>query len=149
MDKQDFYQGIVLVPIIKHKFFSAIKPNDDGYLVNNEYQIFTKYRTKNNSPWRFSFNTEELNKINDNKYNELKIVFAFVCDGDGICALKYDELIKLLGNSPGWISIKRKYNEKYSVSGQNGVLTKKIELNRLTKILFYNDGVINFKRLEK
>jgi hypothetical protein len=65
-------------------------------------------------------------------------VTAFVCGRDGIVALPYTELQKLLDANfepQEAVSIRRRHNHMYQIKGHTGTLDRKISRNSLFEIL--------------
>gem|GEM_PF-4010009 len=82
-----------------------------------------------------------------NSFSEdINIIYVFICDGDGFCSLKVQELLKLLDNKSGWISIRRRFNEQYLVAGQIGHLNNKVSRNRWPQILYESVEDISLRR---
>src|SRR3990172_4926979 len=111
IDKQEYYHGAAIIRVLEDDRFTAISKHVCGYAVNDEVLIMLKYSTKSRSPWRFTFTLDEMVNIETLIKKNERIVIALVCGGDGICAIHAKELYSILGDNPGWLSVKRNYNE--------------------------------------
>jgi len=137
--KIDFFHGAVI-----HRFLSnaeiIIKRHDiaSTYLLNDK-AVYIKYSSNRISPWTFTFNEKHIEDI-ESLYKEYgEVIFALLCNEDGIVLIDYEEFRKLIAiyNSkfPKWIKANRQKREKYTVTGSDGVLTYKIGENRLKEFL--------------
>src|SRR5262245_35990784 len=115
IEKQNFYHGAALVSLVEDARFQHIKKDLDGCVVNGNVFVLMKYRTNTKSPWNFIFNEDDLIKINNLDAVIKKIVIVLICGGDGICAISGEDLDKILGNQPGWVAVRRKFNQQYGV----------------------------------
>lgn len=136
IDKQEFYWGAAVVRLLEHPRFSAIRKHEYGYLVNSSVFVFLKYSTKARSPWGFSFTNDELPRLVSLASQYERIVLGLICGGDGICAVDWKRLSPLLGDKPGWISVRRNFNERYGVSGPAGGLDRKVPLQGWPLVVF-------------
>ncbi|OGU81709.1 MAG: hypothetical protein A2W11_12780 [Ignavibacteria bacterium RBG_16_35_7] len=146
IDKSDYYHGTTILKVLEDNQTHQICFKNNSYLIDSSNLIFLKYTTKSKSPWRFTFSEKEIESIRSSFSDKLNIFFVLICDGDGLCALKCQELLKLLNQKTGWVAVSRKFNKQYSVSGQNGYLEKKIPFGRWPKILFEKEEEINCRR---
>ena len=135
IDKQEFYHGAALYRLIEDSRFAGIKVYDGGFVTGDVFLVF-KYRTKTRSPWQFSFQTKEVEHINNLASNFRRIVIAFICGGDGICGVYWHELWPLLELQNAWISVKRNFNGQYSVSAAKGCIDGKIPQRRWPQLVF-------------
>jgi hypothetical protein len=137
IEKQEFYYGAALARLVEDERCDSVKRSSGGYLVNGLHYVLIKYSTKGRSPWGFSFSTDDLNRLRDGCDAYQKCFIAMVCGGDGICSVMIQDVIGLLNNRPGWISVKRSNNEAYGVSGPEGSLRHKVPMNRWPAVLFH------------
>lgn len=108
------------------------------YIVNEKVPIYVKYATRRHGPWTFNFQKEHRAR-----YKQLfeiygRSVVTFVCGRDGIVALEYEELTKILGKDfeqQGSVSIYRKLNHMYRIRGRESELSRKIARNSLLNAL--------------
>ncbi|MFA5829617.1 MAG: hypothetical protein WC843_03930 [Candidatus Gracilibacteria bacterium] len=131
MDKSHYYHGAAVVSLLENENdFSISKKGFLGYVVNDKIFIFLKYTTKARTPWRFTFDQEDIDRClkMSSEYNDVAV--GLICGGDGICGLKWNEVRCLLEDKPGWISAKRKHNESYGVAGSITELEKKVPVGR-------------------
>jgi hypothetical protein len=137
LDKSAYYHGAAIVQLLEDAQCRSIrKLGTLGYLVNDEIFVFLKYTTKATSPWRFTFDLEDVERTNKMAAQYRRVVFGFVCGGDGVCAIDSDQGRALLGGKPGWIAADRKHNRSYSVWGAGGELKRKISLGRWPGLVF-------------
>ncbi|MCL4456811.1 MAG: hypothetical protein M1147_12045 [Nitrospirae bacterium] len=136
IDRQEFYHGAALIRLLDDNRCIAVKKHFTGYIVNNEVIVLFKYSTRSRTPWRFTFTLDEMITIETLCKGENKIVIALICGGDGICAVYAEELYSIMGDNPGWIAIKRDFNEQYGVTGPKGALERKISFKRWPSIIF-------------
>ena len=129
IDKQEFYHGVAILKLLRDSIPTSVRKSEIGYVVNDDSFIFVKYSTKSRSPWRFSFTANEVPKLQALYASYKKLVVAFVCGGDGVCAVPWEEVERLLGSSPGWISSTRRFKECYAVAGPSGRLRRKVALS--------------------
>lgn len=136
IDKQEFYWGAAIVRLLEHPHFSAVRKHEYGYVVNSSVFVFLKYSTKARSPWGFGLTNDELPRLISlaSQYN--RVVLGLICGGDGVCAVDWKQLISLLGDKPGWISVRRNFNERYGVSGPAGGLDRKVSLQSWPLLVF-------------
>lgn len=137
------YYGCVLHSITeqpgKHVGVQRIFDDFSGfYLVNQGLPVYIKYSTSRKGPWSFNFllSHQERQKSLFETYGEC--ITAFVCGRDGIAALPYTELRKVLDDNfetQEGVSIRRRLNEMYQVKGRNGKLDHKISRNSLSEVL--------------
>ena len=136
IDKQEYYHGAAIVRLLDDSRFVTVKKHKLGYIVNDEVVVLVKYSTKNRTPWRFTCTLDEMVGIETLLQRKVKVVIALTCGGDGICAINASELLNVMGDNPGWIAVKRNFNEQYGVSGQYGLLERKIAFQRWPAIVF-------------
>ena len=136
IDKREFYHGVILNRLLEDGRCQRVQKHEFGYVVNDTVFIFLKYSTKSRSPWRFSFSSDEIKRLNLLAGKFQKIIVTMVCGGDGICAISWREASSFLNDKAGWISARRKFNEQYGVAGQAGKLRGKVPLNEWPLIIF-------------
>ncbi len=137
IDKLHYYHGAAIVSLLQeNEDISVKKKGLWGYVINDQVFVFLKYTTKARTPWRFSFDQEDVDRCLRmlSEYNSL--VLGLICGGDGVCALTWKEAQFLLNDKPGWISVKRKHNESYGVAGSISKLKGKIPVERWVKIFY-------------
>jgi hypothetical protein len=147
IDKQEYYHGAAIVRLLEDARYQTVKKHAMGYIINDEAIVLIKYSTKNRSPWRFTVTLDEMVNIETLVKQNIKVVIVLICGGDGICAISANELRSVMGDNPGWIAAKRNYNEQYGVSGQNGMLERKIAFQRWPSIVFEPLSEIRCKKV--
>lgn len=141
LDQTDYYHGAAVIRLLEDQRCNAVrKRNNLGYVVNGENFIFLKYTTKVRTPWGFTFDQEDIERGFRMLKEYKRVVLGLICGGDGICALDWTEVEKLLDRKPGRISAGRKHNQSYAVWGTAGELKGKISLRRWPQLLFESNN---------
>ena len=135
IDKLHYYHGAAIISLLENENFSVRKKGLLGYIVNDQVFIFVKYTTKARSPWRFSFDQEDVDRCLKMALEHKVVVLGLVCGGDGVCALSWEEAQHLLNTKPGWISVQRKHNKSYGVAGSVSELRRKVSVKRWFSII--------------
>lgn len=123
------YQLLSAGKDIEIESFPTISKN--SFSINKQVGLYTKYTTKNTSPWTFTFkkvHQEEI-KVMRELYDYVFIVF--VCGKDGIACLKYEDLKHLLDDNfeeAEWIRFSRIGSQRYKVTGKDGELPYKLTI---------------------
>lgn len=134
-DDYEFYQGIVLRNIIVGADYSVmVRPflregRISAFVVNSRMGIFIKHSAKRMSPWRFTFNLDQVSDLLDLEEKYFDSFFVFVCGSDGLVTLDAASLHQILTFDDvenAWIAIERKPRSQYSVWGNRAELPNKI-----------------------
>ena len=136
IEKLEFYHGAAIVRIIEDTRCTSVAKHEYGYLVNATRLAFVKYTTKTHSPWRFTVTADDIARLEKAAGRFPTCVLALVCGGDGICAITWESTRELLSGAPGWLAVKRSFNECYAVNGPAGALRRKVALSGWPGILF-------------
>jgi hypothetical protein len=136
IEKLEFYHGAALLRLIQDSRCETIGKHGCGYRVNQQRFVSIKYSTKTHSPWSFTFSEDDIIRLCAAEGEFGGCVIAFVCGGDGVCALSWKSVVDLLKNAPGGIAAKRGFAGCYAVSGPAGPLKGKIAMNRWPGIIF-------------
>lgn len=139
IDKADFYHGAALVRVVEDTRCQSIAQRPSGYLVNGHAAVCLKYTTKTHSPWRFTLTVDDVRSCESAIADQLLCVVVLVCGGDGICVVPWNQLSKLVGLAPAWITSKRSFKGSYAVSAANGTLPRRVARNQWPAILFPED----------
>ena len=137
LDKSEYYHGAAIVRLLEDERCQSIhlrKPR--SYIVNNDVFVFLKYTTKGRTPWGFTFDQEDVDRCFRMATEYRKVVLGFICGGDGVCALDWQEAKNLLGGKPGRIAASRKHDCSYSVWGTAGELKRKVPVGRWRSLVF-------------
>jgi hypothetical protein len=134
-DEYEFYQGVVIrsiivgcnapatvVPFVKEGRISA-------FVVNSRFGIFVKHSTKRMSPWRFTFNLDQVSDLLDLEAKYFDSFVVFVCGTDGLVTLDVAAVHRIVTFDDvehAWIAIERKPRTQYSVRGNRAELPSKI-----------------------
>lgn len=146
IDKRDFYHGVAVLRVVEDPRCISIIKDTFGYAVNGEIFFAVKYSTKDKSPWQFSITEDEFRGIQSLPSERTLIVF--VCGGDGMCGIPWDQAKNLMGNRPGWISVRRSFGGWYGLKGTEGSLDYKIPTKNWPSILFEETGEPNVESSE-
>lgn len=137
LDKSAYYHGAAVIPILEDDRCRSIRKRGSlGYVVNDDAFLFLKYTTKARSPWRFTFDRDDIERCVKMSDEYRQVVFGFVCGGDGVCAIDLNQGRELLGMKAGWIAAARKHNHSYEVWGAEGSLKRKVSLKRWPSLIF-------------
>jgi hypothetical protein len=137
LDKSAYYHGAAVIPILEDSRCRSIrKLGTLGYVLNDEIFLFIKYTTKAGSPWRFTFDQEDIDRCIKMSSEYSRLVLGLVCGGDGVCAVDWGQGHELLGTRPSWIAAARKHNHSYSVWGANGELKRRVSLGKWPALAF-------------
>lgn len=136
IDKLEFYHGAAIIRIVEDARCRSIRIHQAGYLINGDRLLYLKYTTKEKSPWRFSVSKEDREHFASGKVDLGVCVLGLVCGGDGVCAVRCEQLTTLLGDGAGWLAAKRVFGGCYAVSGSRGNLDRKVALNQWPGVLF-------------
>ena len=140
----EFYHGAVLVNLLHEAGKSIIieqfpSKSNASYIVDKNIGLFIKHSVRRMSPWRFSFSQEHQDEILEMKNKLGEVFLLLVCGEDGIVALGFSELKKILNevHEPmEWISVSRNKNTEYTVKGSDGSLEYKISKKDFPRKLF-------------
>lgn len=148
IDQFQFYYGIPIISLINEfkgeefTFKEYASKSRSSYILKlkdgNEVGLYIKYSTRRLRPWYFTFKKEHQDEILAMK-NEMGNVFVFlVCAKDGVAVLNFDELKCVLDETHEefeCIAVTRKDRGRYSISGRDGKLDKKIVMNDYKKVI--------------
>ncbi|MDI9348766.1 MAG: hypothetical protein QM537_02040 [Candidatus Symbiobacter sp.] len=138
-----FYHGAVFAKIVHHSdeklFIQAVNTSDNAaYEVNGNF-LYIKYSTKRLSPWMFTYSEDNFRNFINFSFVYKRSFAVFVCNNDGICVIKKNELLELFSgevNSSKTITISTGRNKSYTVRGTDGELPNKASrTNGLEQIL--------------
>ena len=131
--EQEFYHGAVLNRLFKTKksLNISVFPNNTNcaYVINKKVGIYIKFSGKKISPWRFSFYKHQQDDLQIMKNLLPHVFLILVCWHDGIIAINFKDLKKVLDHvhdDVEWLSASRLKREKYSIKGSDGKLKFKI-----------------------
>jgi hypothetical protein len=115
------------------KLFRPDLKNNAYYILNDHIGLYVKHSTKRLTPWRFTFQTEHINNLQEmfskHQYNFL----VLVCGRDSIAVVEKAEIEKILPiNNPevSWVSVQRSHNTSLTVEGSSGALKRKIKKSK-------------------
>lgn len=142
IDETEFYHGAALARVLNDPRCYAVRRQADVYIVNDARIAFLKYTTKVRSPWRFTATEGDQQSLARAEARR-SITIGLICGGDGICAVTLEEWRSLTACKLGWLSVRRRFNEMYAVSGAAGELPRKISMQRWTDLLLDSVGVLD------
>ena len=151
--QEKFIQGHVIAQL----FLEISKINDirlsiensvtrAGYCVSlyqkdrliGKFGLFIKSSGKRRSPWNYTFTRDHQTEI-ELLFEEYKQVFiVLVNNTDGVASLSYQLLKQILDDNHEdveWVSVKSKLSSRYSLSGKDGELDKKISRSDFPKAI--------------
>ena len=108
------------------------------YIVNDQIPIFVKYSSSPGKLWTFSFSHQQQVIQRELYHHKGFCITAFVCGADGIAALRYNELRRVLDDyfePVENVIIRREPNHSYDVRGHDGHLTERVPRNSLDRAL--------------
>lgn len=115
------------------------KNSNSGYLLNGTVGLYIKHATARMSPWRFTFQKKHQDDMLRMQRSTKETFLVLICGEDGIVALSFKEIKKVLDKNHEaieWLSASRKKREKYTIKGSDGKLEYKIgEIEFASKIL--------------
>ncbi len=136
IEKQEFYHGAALYRVIADVRTTSLRADGIGYLVNETIFVLVKYATKTSSPWRFTVSDDEALTLSLRSKAGKAAFVALVCGGDGICATSWKIASEKLGDTPGWLSCRRRFHQQYALAGTEGEVQGKIPDKAWPTILF-------------
>jgi len=135
LDEYEFYQGVVLRNIIVNTDLSVmVRPfvregRMSAFVINSRFGVFMKHSTKRMSPWRFTFNSDQVSDLLDLEGRFFDSFVVFVCGTDGLVTLdvaSLHQIVTLDDTENAWVAIERKPRSQYSVWGNRTELPNKI-----------------------
>ncbi|MGD1148956.1 MAG: hypothetical protein ABR961_13515 [Thermoanaerobaculaceae bacterium] len=136
IDETAFYHGAALVRLLDDSRCATVRKHPCGYVVNDALFVYLKYTTKKRGPWGFSASGLDLARLAAVRAEFSFVCIGLVCGGDGVCAVSAPEFEAILGGSPGWVSVRRQFHKRYTVSGAKGALDRKVAMQRWPTLLF-------------
>jgi hypothetical protein len=104
------------------------------YLLNGRAPLYIKFSRGRKGPWSFNFQVDHQIQYRQLVGTYSDCITALVCGKDGIVALNDAQLRQVLGDrcsEQQGVTVRRKLNHMYSVSGSNGELSQKISKDSL------------------
>lgn len=135
IDKQAYYRGAALFQLIEDDRMETIRRVRPGFIVNDEIFVLVKYTAMMGPRWQFTISSGERDALEKHS-SERDVAIALVCAGDGVCAVRWDEVKPFLDNPANWIAASRRVHERYRVSGSNGEMKGRIPRNNWPQLLF-------------
>lgn len=134
-DEYEFYQGVVLRQLVVNADFSImLRPFEkqgrvSAFVLNGKIGVFIKHSAKRMSPWRFTFNIDQVSDLLDLTTAYSDSFVTFVCDDDGIVTLDVASLYQIVSleeSENAWVRIERPPRSQYAVSGNKAELPNKV-----------------------
>ena len=134
-NEYEFYQGVVLRRLIVETELSLmLRPfvkegRINAFVVNGKYGVFIKHSAKRLSPWRFTFNIEQVADLLDLEAKFFDSFVVFVCGDDGLVTLdvgSLHEIVSFEESENAWVRIDRSPHSQYGVSGNRAELDHKM-----------------------
>jgi hypothetical protein len=134
-DEYEFYQGVVLRQLVVSADFAVmLRPYEkegriNAFVLNGRIGVFIKHSAKRMSPWRFSFNIDQVSDLLDLTTAYSSSFVVFVCGDDGLVTLDVStlyEIVSLQDTENAWVRIERPRRAQYAISGNKTELSNKI-----------------------
>jgi hypothetical protein len=134
-DEYEFYQGVVLRQLVVHSELSIIlRPFVRGgrinaFVINGKIGVFIKHSSKRMSPWRFTFNLDQVSDLLDLEAVCFDSFVVFVCGDDGLVTLdvaSLHQIVSFQDTEHAWIRVDRPPRSQYNVSGNRAALPSKV-----------------------
>jgi len=134
-DEYEFYQGLVLRQLVTESELSLIlrpfvrEGRINAYVINGKIGVFIKHSAKRMSPWRFTFNLDQVSDLLDLEAKSLQSFVVFVCGDDGLVTLNVAVLYQIVSfqeSERAWVRIERKPRSQYSVAGNKEEISQKV-----------------------
>ena len=109
------------------------------YLIEGRVPVYIKFSRSRRGPWSFNFHKDHQLQYGKLVESYGDCITALVCGKDGIVALNDAQMRQILDeklDEQESVSVKRKLNHMYSVSGANGELSQKVARDSLISHLF-------------
>jgi hypothetical protein len=104
------------------------------YLLNGKSPLYIKFSRSRKGPWSFNFRHDHQVQYRLLVQTYGDCITALVCGNDGIVALNDLQMRQILDqdfDEQESVSVRRKLNHMYSVSGSNGELSQKLSRDSL------------------
>ena len=129
-----FYHGVVLTGLVdnfegKIGLQRLVSENNAMYLINDQIGLYIKHSSARLSPWRFSFQNENVIDIYSLMLSQKNCFLSLVCGRDCVAVLDQEEIHELLDydeTKPQWISVGTTHNRSLTVEGSKGKLRRKL-----------------------
>ena len=139
---KDFYHGAALTQIVEHPSFTALNKADEKYghyIVNHDIRLIVKYSSPGNGPWRFTFNSDDLETIQNDIGDDVSFYACLVCGAETICLLDEEDLkfiIDTESNEAQWVRVDSPVGKSMRVSGSQGKLNHTVAHNVFPNRMF-------------
>ena len=142
IQEQDRFHGAALAQIVKHNSFKALNKASTKYghyRVNADRHVFVKYSTEEYSPWRFTFQKDDLKAI-QTEVKKGTVFICLVCGTYTVCALTIEEFQALIdldaSSKQSWVRVEVPPRGSCHASGNLGPLKKAIPHNSFPDKVF-------------
>jgi len=146
IQEQDLFHGAALTQIVEHSSFKALNRASTKYghyLVNIDRHVFVKYSKSTRSPWRFTFQPNDLQSIQAEVSAGHLVFLCLVCGKTTVCALteaEFSSLIDINASRTQWVRVEVPSGGSCHVSGSLGKLKHTVPHNSFPeKIFAYGD----------
>jgi hypothetical protein len=139
---KDFYHGAALTQIVEHPSFTALNKAGDKYghyIVNYDIRLIVKYSSPGNGPWQFTFNSDDLEIIQNDIDGDASFYACLICGEETICLLGEEDLQKLIDtdtNDIQWVRVDSPPRRSMRVTGSQGKLGHTVAHNVFPNRLF-------------
>lgn len=134
--KQEFYEGAALHLLARGRGTLTLRHEPPCFVADDRLVLYLKYCTKVRSPWGFTLGAGELDHLGEYD-SRFDVVLGFICGGDGVAAVRYDEVRQITAGQTDvfHIACYRKHHEHYEVSGPSGTLSHKVAPSDWSRVL--------------
>ncbi|MHC4178552.1 MAG: hypothetical protein ACYSWU_13660 [Planctomycetota bacterium] len=141
IDHKDLFHGAALTQLTEHGSFKALNKADSKYghyLVNTRRRLLTKHSQKEQPPWQFTFQPDDLETLRSDLASAFKTFVVLVCGDVSICLLdksEFSALIDVDSDRQQWIRVQIP-KASMQVNGSAGSLKHKIKHNGFPNRVF-------------
>lgn len=118
----DAASSIIITPFVREGRINA-------FVINGKVGVFMKHSTKRMSPWRFTFNLDQVSDLLDLEAACHDTFTVFVCGDDGIVTLDVGSLHQIMtfdDSEHAWVRIERPPRSQYDIAGNRAELPNKV-----------------------
>ena len=111
IQQKDLFHGAALTQLTEHSSFKALNKADTKYghyMINTDRRLMLKLTEKENGPWSFTFQPDDLNTLRSDIASGFRTFVVLVCGKFTICLLDetdFQQLIDLNNPTAQWIRV--------------------------------------------
>jgi hypothetical protein len=99
IQEKDLFHGAALTQIVEHHSFKALNNADTkygNYQINHDRRLHIKHSKRASSPWRFTFQRNDLSAIQKDIELDARTFICLICGIVAICAIDAGEITQVL-----------------------------------------------------